>query len=113
MRGPLKVTEVDPYCLPPRTLYRAFSSVNSAVFKFIDLVSLADRCTKNEEPEIRFLARCIAAVAINLLEDCTSDHRWSNIVPRKLSWFQSALEPMRRTTRQLQGLRNLVQFSES
>lgn len=69
-----------------RTFYRALSSVDSAVFKCIDFVLLTNRCIKGDDPEISFLAECIAAVAIKRLGNRTSDDRRSDI--RGLNWSQ-------------------------
>ena len=108
-RVSLKAMMTDTYLLQ-RTFYHALSSVDSAVFKCIDFVLLAHGCTKDEDPEIRFLAKCIVAVAINRLEDRTSDDRWSDIFQRGLNWPPSRLVQLG-GQRESVKLRNLVHIA--
>jgi hypothetical protein len=105
----LKAMETDPYLLQ-RTFYHALCSVDSAVFKCIDFVLLADRFTQDDDPDICFLARCIVAVAISRHEDYESHDRWTSVVQRGLDWSQSLLTEYSGQRDSIR-LRNLVQIA--
>jgi hypothetical protein len=81
--------QTDPYLLR-RSFYHALlvCSSESAIFKSINFVLLADQHTNNEDLNTRSLARCIMAIAINRLEDYDAgrDKRWAGIVQRRLNW---------------------------
>jgi hypothetical protein len=91
MRVSLKAMLTDPYLLE-RTFHHALFSLDSAIFKSVDFVLLADQCTNDDVPDICFLAKCIVAVAISRLDsDSDSDRRWSGIIQRGLNWSESDL----------------------
>ena len=107
----LKAIQVDSYLLQ-RTFYHALGFIESAVFTCIDFVLLADQHTNDEDPDVRFLARCIIAVAINRLGDYHTDERerWAGIVQRGLNWSESTFAEYREQSDSIQ-LRNLVQLA--
>ena len=107
----LKAIQVDSYLLQ-RTFYHALGFIESAVFTCIDFVLLADRHTNDEDPDVRFLARCIIAVAINRLGDYHTDERerWAGIVQRGLNWSESTFAEYREQSDSIQ-LRNLVRLA--
>ena len=108
----LKAIQVDSYLLQ-RTFYHALGFIESAVFTCIDFVLLADQHTNDEDPDVRFLARCIIAVAINRLGDYHTDERerWAGIVQRGLNWSESTFAEYREQSDSIQ-LRNLVQLAQ-
>jgi hypothetical protein len=81
--------QTDPY-LFQRSFYHAVRvySTESAIFKFVDFVLLADKHANDENLNIRFLARCIIVLAISHLqvENYHTDVRWARIVQRRLNW---------------------------
>jgi hypothetical protein len=107
----LKAMAADSYLLQ-RTFYYALCSVDSAVFRCVDFVHLADRCTDDKDADVCFLAKCIVAVAISRIEDygLPMDDRWSGIVQRGLNWSQSRFAEYR-GQRDSVRLRNLVQIA--
>jgi hypothetical protein len=112
IRGSLKAMDADSYLLQ-RTFYHALCSVDSAVFQCVDFVHLADRCTSAEDADVRFLAKCVVAVAISRVEDYGSpstDDRWSGIVQRGLKWSQPSFAEYR-GQRDSVKLQNLVQIA--
>jgi hypothetical protein len=111
IRVSLKAMEADSYLLR-RTFYHALCSVDSAVFRCVDFVHLADRSTDDKDADVCFLAKCIVAVAISRFEDYGSpmDDRWSGIVQRGLNWSESRFAEYR-GQRDSVRLRNLVQIA--
>jgi hypothetical protein len=111
IRVALKAMAADPYLLE-RTFHHALFSIDSAIFKSLDFVLLADQCTNDDIPDICFLAKCIVAIAISRLDsDSFSDNRWSGIVQRGLNWSESELSEHGREERDSIKLRNLVQIA--
>jgi hypothetical protein len=104
----LKAIQADSYLLQ-RTFYHALGFIESAVFTCIDFVLLADQHTIDYDPDVRFLAGCIIAVAINRVGDYT-DERWAGIVQRGLNWAESTFAEYRERRDSIQ-LRNLVQLA--
>ncbi|KAH9036017.1 hypothetical protein EDB83DRAFT_2415300, partial [Lactarius deliciosus] len=97
----LKAIQADSYLLQ-RTFYHALGSVDSAIFTCIDFILLADQHAGDDDPDVRFLARCIVAVAINRLGDSHhTDERWAGIIQRGLNCEQ----------RDSTQLRNLIQLA--
>lgn len=91
IRVSLKAMEADSYLLR-RTFHHALCSPESAIFKCVDFVLLADQCTNDDDPDVCFLAKCVVAVAISQLDfDPAFDARWSGIVQRGLNWSESEL----------------------
>ena len=80
---------------------------DSAIFKSVDFVLLADQHADDEDLNTRLLARCIIAIAINHLEDYHTGEGWAGIVQRRLSWPQGLFH---REQRDNIKLRNLVQL---
>lgn len=105
----LKAMQADSYLLQ-RTFYHALGFIESAVFTCIDFVLLADQHTNDDDPDVRFLARCIIAVAVNRLEGDHTDERWAAIVQRGLNWSDSTFAEYREQRESIQ-LRNLVQLA--
>lgn len=107
----LKAIQADSYLLQ-RTFYHALGFIESALFTCIDFVLLADQLTNDEDPDVRFLARCIIAVAINRLGDQHTDERerWAGIVQRGLNWSESTFAEYREQSDSMR-LRNLVQLA--
>ncbi|KAH9023737.1 hypothetical protein EDB85DRAFT_2150976 [Lactarius pseudohatsudake] len=78
----------------------ALCSTESAIFKSVDFVLLADQYA-NDDPTTRSLAMYIIAVAINRLEDYQPDERWAGIIQRsvklgnlvQLAWELYAAHP--------------------
>lgn len=104
----LKAIQADSYLLQ-RTFYHALGLIESAVFTCIDFVLLADQHTNDDDADVRFLARCIIAVAINRLGDHT-DERWAGVVQRGLNWSETTFAKYRGQHDSIQ-LRNLVQLA--
>lgn len=91
IRVSVRAIGTDPYLLR-RTFHHALCSPESAVFKCVDFVLLADRCTNDDDPDVCFLAKCIVAVAISRLDSNPApDARWSGIVQRGLNWSEPEL----------------------
>jgi hypothetical protein len=111
IRVSLKAMEVNSYLLQ-RTFYHALCSPDSVVFKCIDFVLLADRCTNDDDPDVCFLAKCIVAVAISRLSSTSSyfENRWSGIVQRGLNWSESELSEHDQQWDSVK-LRNLIQIA--
>ena len=109
IRVALKAIKTDPYLLQ-RTFYHALCVVDSAVFRCVEFVHLADGCTNDGDADICFLAKCIVAVAISRLGDHGTDDRWFGIVQRRLSWSQAQFSE-HRGQRDSVKLRNLVQIA--
>ena len=107
----LKAIQADAYLLQ-RTFYHALGFIESALFTCIDFVLLADQHTNDEDPDVRLLARCIIAVAINRLGDQHTDERehWAGIIQRGLNWSESTFAEYREQSDSIQ-LRNLIQLS--
>ncbi|KAF8265166.1 hypothetical protein EI94DRAFT_1736541 [Lactarius quietus] len=84
-------------------------SSRSAVFTCVDFILLAEKHTDDDDPDVRFLARCIVAVAINRLGDYHKDKRWAGIAQRGLHWSESTFAEYREQRDSIQ-LRNLVQL---
>ncbi len=105
----LKAMQTDPYLLQ-RTFYHALCSTESAIFKSVDFVLLADQHANDKDPNVRSLARCIIAVAIHHLEDYHSDERWAGIIQRRLNWSEAAFAEHRKR-RDSVKLRNLVRLA--
>ncbi|KAH9172414.1 hypothetical protein EDB89DRAFT_2242873 [Lactarius sanguifluus] len=105
----LKAMQTDPYLLQ-RTFYHTLCSTESAIFRSFPFVLLADQYANNEDPNIRFLARCTIAIAINHLEDYHSDKRCAGIIQRRLNWSE-ALFSQHCEQRDSVKLRNLVQLA--
>lgn len=105
----LKAIQADSYLLQ-RTFYHALGFIESAVFTSVDFVLLADQYINDDDPYIRFLARCIIAVAINRLGDCHADELWAGIVQRGLNWSESSFAEYREQRDSIQ-LRNLIQLA--
>ncbi|KAI9449380.1 hypothetical protein BJY52DRAFT_1307754 [Lactarius psammicola] len=95
----LKAMQTDPYLLQ-RTFYHALCSTKSAIFNSLTFFPLADQYADGEDPNIRSLARCIVAIAINHREGYNSDWRWAGIVQRRLDWQRDSVK-----------LRNLVRLA--
>lgn len=87
IRVSLEAIQTHPYLLQ-RSFYHALQVcfTKSAIFKSVDFVLLADQHANDNDLNIRSLARCIIAIAINRLEDYHSDERWAGIVQRRLDW---------------------------
>jgi len=111
IRVSLKAMLADPYLLE-RTFHHALCSLDSAIFKSVDFVLLADQCTNDDIPDVCFLAKCIVAVAIGLLDSDSSfsDDRWSGIIQRGLNWSEAELSE-RGQQRDSIKLRNLIQIA--
>jgi hypothetical protein len=105
----LKAIQADSYLLQ-RTFYHALGFLESAVFTCVDFVLLADQYINDDDPNVRFLARCIIAVAINRIGDYHTDERWAGIVQRGLNWSESSFAEYREQRDSIQ-LRNLVQLA--
>jgi hypothetical protein len=107
----LKAMATDPYLLQ-RTFHHALFSLDSAVFKSVDFVLLADQCTNDDIPDICFLAKCIVAVAIGRVDSDSSfsDDRWSGIIQRGLNWSESELSEHGKERDSIK-LRNLIQIA--
>ncbi|KAI9436615.1 hypothetical protein H4582DRAFT_1962123 [Lactarius indigo] len=105
----LKAIQTDPYLLE-RTFYHALCFTESAIFKSVDFVLLADQHANDDDPNIRSLARCIIAIAINRLEDYHSDERWAGIVQRRLNWSEAVFAEHRERGDSVK-LRNLVRLA--
>jgi hypothetical protein len=107
----LEAMQTHPYILQ-RSFFHALriNSIESAIFKSVDFVLLADHNASgnNKDLNIRSLARCIVAIAINHLEDYHADERWAGIVQRRLNW---AKDPFPREQRDSIKLCNLVQLA--
>ena len=106
----LKAIQADSYLLQ-RTFYHALGFTESAVFTCVDFVLLADQHTHDDDPDIRFLARCIIAVAINRLGDSRADERWAGILQRGLNWSESTFAGYREQRDSVQ-LRNIVELTQ-
>ena len=111
VRVSLKAMVTDPYLLQ-RTFHHALFSLDSAVFKSIDFVLLADQCTNDDVPDVCFLAKCIVAVAISRLDSDSAfpDDRWSGIIQRGLNWSESELDEHSKQRDNIK-LRNLIQIA--
>ena len=111
IRVSLKAMVTDPYLLQ-RTFHHALFSLDSAVFKSIDFVLLADQCTNDDIPDVCFLAKCIVAVAISRLDSDSafSDDRWSGVIQRGLNWSESELDEHGQQRDNVK-LRNLIQIA--
>lgn len=106
----LKAMVTDPYLLE-RTFHHALFSLDSAIFKSVDFILLADQCTNDDIPDICFLAKCIVAVAISRLDSNSfSDDRWCGIIQRALNWSESELSEHGQLRDNIK-LRNLVQIA--
>ena len=106
----LEAMQVDPYLLQ-RSFHHALRlcSTESAIFKSVDFVLLADQYANDEDMDIRLPARCIIAIAINRLEDYHTDaERWASIVQRTLNWPEDLFHHEQRDSIKLQ---TLVQLS--
>ncbi|KAI0299089.1 hypothetical protein B0F90DRAFT_631560 [Multifurca ochricompacta] len=108
IRVSLKAIQTDPYLLQ-RTFHHALCSEDSAIFKCIEFVLMAERYTDDEDPNVQFLARCIVAVAITRIADHDLNERWSGIVRRRLNLSGSDLTAFGKQRDNLL-LRNLVQL---
>ncbi|KAH9021734.1 hypothetical protein EDB85DRAFT_2152214 [Lactarius pseudohatsudake] len=64
----------------------------------------------DEDPNVRSLARCIIAVAINHLEDYQSDERWAGITQRRLNWSEAVFAEQSEHRNSVK-LRNLVRLA--
>jgi hypothetical protein len=110
IRVALKAMVADPYLLE-RTFHHALFSLDSAIFKSLDFVLLADQCTNDDVPDVCFLAKCIVAIAISRLDsDSFADAHWSGIIQRGLNWSESELSE-RGQERDSVKLRNLIQIA--
>ena len=109
IRVSLEAIQTHPYLLQ-RSFYHALRvySTESAIFKSVDFVLLADKHANDNDLNIRSLAMCIIAIAISLLEDYHSDERWAGIVQRRLNWPE---DPSPGEQRNSVKLRNLVQLA--
>ena len=105
----LKAMQTHPYLLR-RSFYHALRacSTESAIFKSIDFVLLADQLANDEDLNIRSLARCVIAIAISRLEDYHADKRWAGIVQRRLNWPEDLFH---REQRDSVKLRNMIQLA--
>lgn len=101
---------VTDFYLLQRTFHHALCSLDSAIFKYIDFVVVADQCTNDDVPDICFLAKCIVAVAISRLDDSYSSDRWSGIIQRGLNWSESELSEHGQQRDNIK-LRNLIQIA--
>jgi hypothetical protein len=108
----LRAMMTDPYLLQ-RTFHHALCSLDSAIYKSVDFVLLADQCTNGDDPDVCFLAKCIVAVAISHLDSdsSSSDDRWSAIIQHGLNWSESELSEHGREQWDSIKLRNLVQIA--
>jgi len=109
----LKAMVTDPYLLQ-RTFHHALFTLDSAIFKSVDFVLLADQCTNDDDPATCFLAKCIVAVAIGRLDpdSSLSDDRWSGIIQRGLNWSESELSELEHGQQHESiKLRNLIQIA--
>ena len=109
IRVSLKAMVTDPYLLE-RTFHHALCSLDSAIFKSIDFVLVADQCTNDDIPDVCFLAKCIVAVAISRLDSNTFDDRWSGIIQHGLNWSESELSENGQQWDSIK-LRNLIQIA--
>ena len=110
IRVALRAMAADPYLLE-RTFHHALFSLDSAVFKSVDFVLLADQCTNDDIPDVCFLAKCIVAIAISRLDpELFSDDRWSGIIQRGLNWSESELSERGQQPDSIK-LRNLLQIA--
>ncbi|KAH8984236.1 hypothetical protein EDB92DRAFT_1950948 [Lactarius akahatsu] len=108
----LKAIQVDSYLLQ-RTFYHALGFIDSAIFTYIDFILLADQHANDDDPDVRFLARCIVAVAINRLGDSHhTDERWAGIIQRGLNWLEDNLAEYSEQCDSTQ-LRNLIQLARN
>ncbi|KAI9438960.1 hypothetical protein H4582DRAFT_106023 [Lactarius indigo] len=96
--------------LPQRTFYHALCSTESATFKSVNFVLLADQHADDDDLNTRSLARCIIAVAINRLEDYQSDEYWAGIIQRRLEWSEALFSQHREQCNGVK-IRNLVQLA--
>ena len=107
----LKAMQTDPYLLQ-RSFHHTLRtcSTESAIFKSVDFVLLADQHANNDDLKIRSLARSIIAIVVNRLEDCDSNERWDGIVQRSLNWSQDLFHQHREQPDSIK-LRNLIQLA--
>ncbi|KAH9059886.1 hypothetical protein EDB87DRAFT_1822373 [Lactarius vividus] len=105
----LKAMQVDPHLLQ-RTFCHALCLTESAVFKSVDFVLLADQHANGDDPNVCSPARCVIAVTINRLKDYQSDERWAGIIQRRSNWSEAVFAEQ---SEQRNGvkLRNLVRLA--
>ena len=105
----LEAMQAHPYLLH-RCFYHALQafSTESAIFKSVDFILLADQHADDDDVDIRTLARHIITTAINCLEDYHADQRWAGIVQRRLNWPEDLFHPEQRDNIKL---RNLIQLA--
>jgi hypothetical protein len=106
----LKAIQADAYLLQ-RTFRHSLGIIESALFTCVDFVLLANHHAKDDDPDVRFFARCIIAVAITRLKDYHTDEHWAGIVRRGLNWSESSFTEYREYPDSVQ-LRNLVQLAQ-
>lgn len=101
--------QTHPYLLR-RSFHHALGacSTESHIFKSVDFVLLADQHADDQDINIRSLARCIIAIAINRPEDYHADKRWAGIVQRRLDWPEDLFP--REQSNSIK-LRNLIQLA--
>ena len=89
----LEAMQIHPYLLQ-RSFYHAVRacSTESAIFKAVGFVLLADQYADDKDLDISWLARCIITVAINRFENYYAvNKRWARIVQRGLNWPEGPL----------------------
>ena len=105
----LKAIQADSYLLQ-RTFHHSLGFIESPLFTCVDFVLLADQHANDDDLDVRLLARCIIAVAINRLGDYRADERWEGIIQRGLNWSESSFVQYREHLDSVQ-LRNLIQLA--
>ena len=105
----LEAMQAHPYLLH-RSFHRALRacSTESAIFKSVDFILLADRHANDDDVDIRTLARHVITTAINCLEDYHADQRWAGIIQRRLDWPEDLFHQEQRDNIKL---RNLIQLA--
>ena len=108
----LAAMQAHPYLLRHSFLHvlRACSA-ESAIFKSVDFVLLADQYANDKDVKICSLARSIIAIAINRFEHYHSDMRWAGwagIIQRRLNWPEYLFYQEHRDSIKL---RNLIQLT--
>ena len=108
----LEAMQAHPYLLQ-RSFHHALRacSTESAIFKSIDFVLLADQHADDDNVKTRSLARSIITIAVNRLEDYHADMRgaaWAELIKRRLNWSEDLFH---REHRDSIKLRNLIQLT--
>ena len=108
----LEAMQTHPYVLQ-RCFYHSLRacSTESAIFKSVDFVLLADQYANDKDVKICSLARSIIAIAINRFEDYHADMRWAawaGIIQRRLNWPEDLFHWEHRDSIKL---RNLIQLT--